>query len=59
MGLGGEAIEAIGREHAYRPISGDVVFIGRQTTYFTPSELEHDAEKLVPVFGKHHAPTIT
>jgi hypothetical protein len=39
MGLGGEAIEAIGREHAYRPISGDVVFIGRQTTYFTPSEL--------------------
>ncbi len=39
MGLGGEAIEAIGREHAYRPISGDVVFIGRQTTYFTPGEL--------------------
>jgi hypothetical protein len=39
MGLGGEAIEAIGREHAYRPISGDVVFIGRQTTYFTPSVL--------------------
>jgi hypothetical protein len=39
MGLGGEAIEAIGREHAYRPISGDVIFIGRQTTYFTPSEL--------------------
>jgi len=21
--------------------------------------LEHDAEKRVPVFGKHHAPTIT
>ena len=39
MGLGGEAIEAIGREHAYRPISGDVVFIGRQTAYFTPGEL--------------------
>jgi len=39
MGLGGEAIEAIGREHAYRPISGDVIFIGRQTTYFTPAEL--------------------
>jgi SAM-dependent methyltransferase len=39
MGLGGEAIEAIAREHAYRPISGDVLFIGRQTTYFTPQEL--------------------
>jgi SAM-dependent methyltransferase len=39
MGLGGEAVEAIGREHAYRPVSGDVIFIGRQTTYFTPSEL--------------------
>src|SRR5262249_27493495 len=39
MGLGGEAIEAIGREHAYRPISGDVLFIGRQTTYFTRDEL--------------------
>jgi hypothetical protein len=39
MGLGGEAIEAIGREHAYRPISGDVLFIGRQATYFTPNEL--------------------
>src|SRR6202048_3047226 len=23
------------------------------------SSLEHDAEKWVPVFGKHHAPTIT
>ena len=39
MGLGGEAIEAIGREHAYRPISGDVLFIGRQTTYFSANEL--------------------
>jgi hypothetical protein len=39
MGLGGEAVEAVGREHAYRPISGDVVFIGRQTTYFTADEL--------------------
>jgi hypothetical protein len=39
MGLSGAAIDAIGREHAYRPITGDVVFIGRQTTYFTPAEL--------------------
>jgi SAM-dependent methyltransferase len=39
MGLGGQAIDAIGREHAYRPITGDVLFIGRQTTYFTPQDL--------------------
>jgi hypothetical protein len=39
MGLGGEAIEAIAREHAYRPISGDVLFIGRQTTYLSANEL--------------------
>jgi hypothetical protein len=39
MGLGGQAVDAIGREHAYRPITGDVVFIGRQTTYFTPQDL--------------------
>jgi hypothetical protein len=39
MGLGGQAIDAIGREHAYRPIAGDVLFIGRQTVYFSPREL--------------------
>ena len=39
MGLSGHAIDAIGREHAYRPIKGDVLFVGRQATYFTPSEL--------------------
>jgi hypothetical protein len=39
MGLSGNAVGAIGREHAYRSIKGDVVFIGRQATYFTPSEL--------------------
>lgn len=39
MGLGIQAIDAIGREHAYRPITGDVLFIGRQTTYFTPAQL--------------------
>jgi SAM-dependent methyltransferase len=39
MGLGGQAIDAIGREHAYRPITGDVLFIGRQTSYFTPEQL--------------------
>jgi hypothetical protein len=39
MGLGGQAIDAIGREHAYRPITGDVLFIGRQTVYFSPQDL--------------------
>jgi hypothetical protein len=39
MGLGGQAIDAIGREHAHRPITGDVLFIGRQTVYFSPQDL--------------------
>src|SRR5580700_1783531 len=39
MGLSGNAVGAIGREHAYRPIKGDVLFIGRQATYFTPGGL--------------------
>jgi hypothetical protein len=39
MGLSGQAIDAIGREHAFRPITGDVLFIGRQTTFMTPAEL--------------------
>ena len=39
MGLGLHAVDAIGREHAYRPIKGDVLFIGRQATYFTPNGL--------------------
>ena len=39
MGIGGHIVDAIAREHAYRPISGDVLLIGRQTTYFTPDDL--------------------
>jgi hypothetical protein len=39
MGLTGYAVNAIGREHVYRPISGDIVFIGRQTVTISPSEL--------------------
>jgi len=39
MGLGLQAVDAIGREHAHRPIKGDVLFIGRQGTYMTPAEL--------------------
>src|SRR5262249_30585219 len=35
MGLGYHAVDAIGREHAFRPITGDILFIGRQATYFT------------------------
>jgi len=39
MGLGLQAVDAIAREHAYRPIRGDILVIGRQATYFTPSGL--------------------
>ena len=39
MGLGLQAVDAIGREHAYCPIRGDVLFMGRQGAYFTPSGL--------------------
>jgi hypothetical protein len=39
MGLSGQAFDAIGREHAHRPIAGDILFIGRQTTYFTVPDL--------------------
>jgi len=39
MGLSGYAVDAIGREHAYRPINGDVLFIGRQTVSISASEL--------------------
>jgi len=36
MGLSGPVFDALGREHAHRPIAGDILFLGRQTTYFTP-----------------------
>jgi hypothetical protein len=39
MGIGIQTVDTIGREHAYRPISGDVLFVGRQTVYATPDEL--------------------
>jgi hypothetical protein len=39
MGLTGYAVDAIGREHGYRPISGDALFIGRQATYLSPGAL--------------------
>jgi hypothetical protein len=39
MGLSYQMIDAIGREHAYRPITGDVLFIGRQAVPMTPAGL--------------------
>jgi len=38
MGLAPYVIDAIVREHAYRPIAGDVLLIGRQTIYATADE---------------------
>lgn len=39
MGLGRQFVEAVVREHRYRPIRGDVLMIGRQTVYFTPNNI--------------------
>jgi hypothetical protein len=39
MGMGRHLIEAVIREHLNRPIAGDVLLIGRQTTYASPDEL--------------------
>lgn len=39
MGLGSHMVEAIIREHSYRPIAGDVLTIGRQTVYVGPRRL--------------------
>lgn len=39
MGLGRHMVEAIIREHRYRPITGDVMTVGRQTVYYTPEQL--------------------
>jgi hypothetical protein len=36
MGLSSHMVEAIMREHVYRPIEGDVLLIGRQTVYMSP-----------------------
>ena len=39
MGMGKHLIEAIIREHRNKPIGGDVLLIGRQTTYLFPDQL--------------------
>jgi hypothetical protein len=36
MGIGRDLAEAIIHEHTFRPLTGDVVTIGRQTVYLTP-----------------------
>jgi hypothetical protein len=38
MGLGRDIVGAIVREHIHRPISGDVLLIGRQTVNLSPAE---------------------
>jgi hypothetical protein len=53
MGLGYHFVEALVREHRYRPLGGDVVLVGRQTVYFTPAEIlallrDHGIEPGVP-----------
>ena len=39
MGMGRHLIEAVIREHLHKPITGDVLLIGRQTTYASPDIL--------------------
>ena len=39
MGMGKHLIEAVVREHCHKPITGDVLLIGRQTVYLSPDEL--------------------
>ena len=39
MGMGKHLIEAVIREHSNKPITGDVLLIGRQTTYMSPDRL--------------------
>jgi hypothetical protein len=39
MGLTLRFIDSLLREHSHRPVTGDVVLIGRQTVYLTPAEV--------------------
>ena len=39
MGLLYHNVEALVREHLYRPIGGNELMVGRQTVYFTPCEI--------------------
>ena len=47
MALGRDVVDAIIREHSYRPIAGDVLVIGHQTVNLSGNEVlelmrEHD-----------------
>ena len=47
MALGRDVVDAIIREHAYRPITGDVLLIGQQAVTLSRNEVlelmrEHD-----------------
>jgi hypothetical protein len=37
MGIGRDLAEILIREHLYRPLDGDIVLIGRQTVYLSPT----------------------
>jgi len=39
MGLANYMVDALVREHVYKPIAGDVLLIGRQTVYMSPEEV--------------------
>src|SRR5580700_5130217 len=39
MGIGPFFVDALIREHRFKPIRGDVQIIGRQTVYFTPQQI--------------------
>jgi hypothetical protein len=39
MGLTFPIVDTLIREHVYRPLTGDVLLIGRQTIYFTPAAI--------------------
>jgi hypothetical protein len=44
--MGRHLIEAVIREHLHKPIAGDVLLIGRQTTYASP-------DKLIKIISEH------
>ena len=53
MGIGNDFAEAIITEHTFRPITGDVLTVGRQTVYLTVAETiemmrDHNVPVVVP-----------
>src|SRR5262245_45050206 len=39
MGLVFPVVDTLLREHTYKPLTGDILLIGRQTVYFTPRDI--------------------